>query len=117
VGYRFEPHRDDTFYDDGIVLGFVTLNSTGQTTFITVQALTLGNHAITTEYGGDANDYGSTSPLLTQTVILSSTIAVASFPNPSSVGQSVTFIVLVAGSSPKGAVLLKMEPSHLAWLR
>jgi len=56
------------FLDGATVLGTGTLDSTGTTTFSATFAAPAGSHAITAVYSGDANNAGSTSSVLTQTV-------------------------------------------------
>jgi hypothetical protein len=87
------------------LIGSVALSS-GQAT-LTTSALTPGGHSITAVYGGDSNNNGSTSSVLTQTINLSSTTtALASSKNPSDVGQPVTFTATVTsgGGTPPGSV-------------
>ncbi|MBB5054269.1 hypothetical protein HNQ36_004271 [Afipia massiliensis] len=93
------------FFDGATLIGSGTL-STGQAT-LTTSALTPGARSITAVYGGDSNNNGSTSPVLSQTISLSSTTtALASSKNPSDVGQPVTFTATVtsAGGTPPGTV-------------
>lgn len=93
------------FFDGATLIGSGTL-STGQAT-LTTSALTPGARSITAVYGGDSNNNGSTSSVLTQTISLSSTTtALASSKNPSDVGQPVTFTATVtsAGGTPPGTV-------------
>jgi hypothetical protein len=95
-----------TFKDGAKTLGTGTL-SNGAATFPT-SALTGGPHAITAAYSGDGNFAGSTSPVLTQTVNVTSatTASLASSANPSAPGRAVTFTATVtsAGGTPTGAV-------------
>lgn len=93
------------FLDSATLIGSGTLSS-GQAT-LTTSALSPGARSITAVYGGDSNNAGSTSPVLTQTISLSSTTtALASSKNPSDVGQPVTFTATVtsAGGTPPGSV-------------
>jgi hypothetical protein len=66
----------------------------------------VGSHTITAVYGGDGNDLGSTSPAITQTVLskTATTTTVASSPNPSYVGQSVTLTATVSPLATTGTV-------------
>ncbi len=91
------------FLDGATVLGTGTLSG-GAATF-SVSSLTAGAHSITAVYSGDANNGGSTSAVLTQTVNKgASSVTVASSANPSSVGQSVTFTATLTPSSATGSV-------------
>jgi hypothetical protein len=56
-----------TFLDGSIVLGTKTLVGSGVASFST-SALSVGVHAITASYGGDANSVASVSAVLTETV-------------------------------------------------
>jgi hypothetical protein len=56
-----------TFMDGGTVLGTKTLIGSGVASFST-SALSVGVHAITASYGGDANSVASVSAVLTETV-------------------------------------------------
>ena len=55
-----------TFYDGASSIGTGTL-SPGTAT-LTLSTLTIGTHSLTAVYGGDANDFGSTSAILEQAV-------------------------------------------------
>ena len=71
----------------------------------TTSGLALGSHSVIAVYGGDTFNQGSSSSQLTQTVNqAASTTSLGSSPNPSKLGQAVTFTVTVAGSSPTGTV-------------
>lgn len=98
-----------TFKDGVTTLGTGTLNGSGQATFATA-ALAAGSHSITAIYAGDTNYTGSTSPILTQSVVANaSTTALVSSVNPSTFGSSVTFTATVSGSggTPSGTVVFK----------
>jgi len=58
-----------TFSDGATVLGTVAVNASGQATLITRRIQTLGGHSITATYSGDATFGGSTSPIVTVTVV------------------------------------------------
>ena len=94
-----------TFIDGSATVGAATLN-VGVATFST-SALAVGSHSITAAYSGDTN-YGGTSSVLVQTVnpaTKASTITMLnSSPNPSSVGQTVTFTTTVAPAAATGTV-------------
>ena len=109
TGASGTPTGNVTFKDGTTTLGSAALNGSGQTT-LSVSSLSVGGHSITAIYGGDTNNLGSTSPVLTQTVTTnSSSTSVASSVNPSAPGQSVTFTATVTGSgvTPTGSVTFK----------
>src|SRR5262249_15460080 len=96
-----------TFFDGGASLGSVPLS--GGSATLSTSTLSVGGHAVTATYSGDANDSGSTSSTLTQTVSagsVSTTTSVSSAQNPSAFGQSVMFTAAVSASSgtPTGTV-------------
>ena len=94
------PTGTVTFMDGGGSIGSGTLSG-GIATF-TTSVLAVGNHTITTGYGGDANNSGSTGVLTGNQVVsqASTTTTVNSSPNPSVFGSSVTLTAMV---SPSGA--------------
>jgi parallel beta-helix repeat protein len=92
------PTGSVTFSDGTTVIGTGTLSG-GQAT-LTTAALGAGSHSVSAAYGGDATYAPSTSSVLTETVsAASSTTTLASTPNPSTFGDSVTFTATVASSS------------------
>ena len=60
----------------------------------------LGNHLITATYNGDANFPGGNAVLLQKVHAFATTTALTSSPNPSAIGQSVSFTATVTGGSP-----------------
>jgi len=91
------------FMDVGGSLGTETLN--GGTATLTVTALAVGSDSITAVYSGDANDNGSTSAPLIQTVNKAATsVALTSSLNPSTLGQAVTFAAKVTPATATGTV-------------
>lgn len=105
-----------TFMEGQIVLGTATLSS-GQGTY-TTSSLPAGSLSITAIYSGDANDAGSISAVLTQTVSKTATaISLDSTRNPAAPGQVVTFRAVVSvsesiasqpiGQMPTGTVTFK----------
>jgi YVTN family beta-propeller protein len=87
-----------TFKAGQTVLGTASLSS-GTAAFST-SSLSAGSFNIVAVYGGDAQFASSTSGSLTQTVNKASTTTVlGSTPNPSSVGQLVTFTAKVTSST------------------
>jgi uncharacterized repeat protein (TIGR01451 family) len=97
-----------TFNDGATVLGTPALNSSGVATLKTApRQLATGSHSITAVYGGSSSYMGSTSSSLTQVVnIEPTTTSLSSSPNPSTVGQAVTFtaVVKTAVGTPAGTV-------------
>ena len=76
----------------------------------TTAALANGPHQITAVYSGDVSNQiqGSTSNTLNQSVLATSTLQLASIPNPSYFGNSVTFTAGITSSAtqpPTGSVL------------
>lgn len=98
------PSGTVTFTDNiSGTLGTGTL-SNGVATFST-SSLSAGQHNITATYGGDSNNAGSTSSQATVTVsssLISTNITLTSGPNPSMIGQAVTFTATVSPASGNG---------------
>lgn len=93
------PTGSVTFRDGTVSLGKVTLGS-GQATLLTA-TLAVGAHSISVVYSGDSNFGGTTSPVITQTVNLSSSAGgVSSSQNPAKFGQPVTFTATVIAVAP-----------------
>jgi hypothetical protein len=94
------------FFDGAISLGTVALS--GGSASLTTSTLAVGSHSITATYSGDTNFTGSTSSLLTQTVLpsmVSTATALTSSPDPSAFGQQVTLTAMVSPfSGPSGTV-------------
>jgi len=91
------------FLDGSKVLGSATVSSGSAT--LSLGSLGVGTHSITAVYAGDADDIGSTSPVLTQTVNkAASTVTLTSSLNPANSGQRVTFTATVAPGSATGSV-------------
>lgn len=100
------PTGTVTFLDGGSPIGTGTLLS-GLATLAT-SALAVGNHTITSTYGGDATFIGSTGSLTSNPEVIDkdgTTVTLTSSQNPSVFGQSVTFTATVSGSgTPTGTV-------------
>ncbi len=99
------PTGTVTFIDGGRSFGTGTVS--GGTATLATSTLTPGAHSITAVYGGGGDFAGSTSDVLTETVNRAETkTSLSSTPNPSVVGQSVTFTATVAAGSgsPGGSV-------------
>jgi hypothetical protein len=101
------PTGSVKFMDGTTLLGTSALNANGIAAFSTT-TLSVGTHNITAVYGGDNNFGTSTSPLLSQVVQKATTsTAVSSSLNPSTVNQSVTFTAKLSWSvtgTPTGTV-------------
>jgi len=103
------PTGTATFMDGSATLGTGTLNSSGTATYST-STLAVGSHFITAVYGGDANNAGSTSAALTQTIQQATATMLASNPNPSVAPSTVTFTASISttgSTTPTGAVTFK----------
>jgi hypothetical protein len=88
------------FFNGATLLGTGTLNGSGQAT-LTTSGLPLGSSPITAVYGSDANFSGSTSSVDTLTVgRASTTTTLSGSPNPSLIGQAVTFTATVTVTPP-----------------
>ena len=99
-----------TFYDGTTQIGTGTLTASGTTSAVAtfqISSLAAGTHSITASYGGDANDFTSTSAALSETVnIATSTTALAASANPSIAGKPLTLTATVAtnGGTAAGTV-------------
>jgi len=106
------------FFDGAASLGVVALSSGSAA--LSTATLGVGAHPITATYSGDASFTGSTSPLLTQTVVvgtIATTTALTSSLNPSAFGQQVTFTATVnPASGATGTVTFMDGASTLATL-
>ncbi len=94
-------------FDDGSTqLCSVTLNASGSAA-CNVSAMSLGQHAITANYSGDANNASSTSPTLTETIKQPTSLLLATSSNPATVTGPVTLTVNASAASgtPTGAVV------------
>jgi hypothetical protein len=94
-----------TFFDGSTSLGTGTLS--GGTTTLAISTLAAGSHSLTAVYGGDADDSGSTSAVLTETVFASRTATVTSLvssSNPAVYGSGVTLTASVSPSSATGEI-------------
>ncbi|MFY9837957.1 MAG: Ig-like domain repeat protein, partial [Xanthobacteraceae bacterium] len=96
-----------TFQLDGGARIDVTLVN-GQATF-TPAALGAGTHNLVAVYGGD-NNFGGSTASLTQAVKIGTTTTLNASPNPSKLGQAVTFaatITITSSSGPTGTITFK----------
>jgi hypothetical protein len=87
-------------------IGSVTLNSAGIATLMKSN-LNADPFPIIATYHGDANNLASTSPVLNQTVLQTTSAGtITATPNPSAVGQAVTFTAKITSPTvmPTGPV-------------
>ena len=87
------------FQDGGVtvaVCGAQVLTAASTATCVT-SALAAGSHPITAVYSGDANFTTSTSAVLTQTVLSTTTTTISSTGNPSVFGQGIQYTATVVG--------------------
>ena len=91
------------FFDGAASLGSAPV--VGGVASLSTSSLSVGNHALTATYSGDATHAGSTSSVVTQTVnkIVTSTTLQAN-PNPVVVGDPAVFTATVSPSSATGSV-------------
>lgn len=89
-----------------VVGGGPTLTGTlsGGTTSVTVPNLTLGTHIVTATYNGDVNFTSSTGTTAVVVIQASTTTSVISAPDPSTLGQPVTFTATVTPVAPGAGV-------------
>jgi hypothetical protein len=95
------PSGSVRFFNGKKALGSaVALDNSGQAT-LAVGTLTLGSHAITAVYSGDATFNVSRSKILRQRVVKDGTsVGLAATPNPSAVGSRVTLTATVTAAAP-----------------
>ena len=88
-----------TFEDNGTAIsGAVPIS--GTTATFTTSTLSVGTHPITASYGGDTNYNSAASTAVSQVVNkAASTVTLASSPNPSTFGASVTFTATVTAGA------------------
>lgn len=95
------PTGTVTFSVDSAPQTPVVLDASGTATF-TTSSLSVGTHTIEASYSGDATFASSAASPLSQTVnfslpVMPTTTILSSSPNPSSVGDTVTFTATVVG--------------------
>jgi len=89
------------FIGSGDLIGSATLNSGGVAT-LTKSNLNADSYALTAVYVGNAPNLGSTSAVLNQVVVqTTSTATLTSSPNPSTHGQAVTFTATITSPTVK----------------
>jgi hypothetical protein len=96
------------FFEGSGLLGTVAVGGGSASLVLSpeIYAFPVGTHSIAATYGGDANHASSTSAVLRQTIVrkVATSVRLSSSPNPSTVGQAVTFTVRVSPSSATGTV-------------
>lgn len=96
-----------TFKDGSTVLGTADLVN-GYSAGITTAFISGGNHSLTAEYGGDANNAVSTSNARIVAVsATSSTTVLTASANPAALGQAIVLSASISGASPSGSVTFK----------
>jgi uncharacterized repeat protein (TIGR01451 family) len=92
------PEGEVSLYDGSAALGAAALNSSGIATY-TTSSLAPGTHLITAYYGGDANNLGSHSAALSQTIAGNAPVPVLTSLSPSNayVGSN-AFTLTVEGA-------------------
>ena len=104
------PTGTVAFFDNGTQFGTGTLTAAGTTSAVATfqtSSLTAGTHSITGSYAGDADDFASNSPALSQTVnIATSAITLAASANPAIAGKPLTLTATVTtnGGTAAGTV-------------
>jgi large repetitive protein len=92
------------FRDNGVSLGTSAVAS-GQA--VLQASFTLGQHAITAFYSGDTNTIASNSPVMNFNVRSALGFTFYTTPNPSTVGQTVSFIATPTASQATGTVTFR----------
>jgi len=94
------------FMSSGHTIGSATLSASGIAT-LTKSTLNANTYPLVAVYGGDTANRGSTSPVLNQVILQTTSAAtITSSLNPSKQGQAVTFTATVTSPTviPKGPV-------------
>jgi hypothetical protein len=103
----FQPTGTVNFkWGNGYTIGSAALKTDGTAT-LTKSNLNADSYPLTAVYSGDANNLTSISPVVNQVVYQTkSAAALTSLPNPSTVGQAVTFTAKITSLTviPKGPV-------------
>ena len=106
TGNGSTPAGSVSFMDNAQPLGTASLNA-GGTASVTSSSLTVGQHTLTAVYAGDANDAGSNSAAVVETVSQAGpSIQINSSASPSLVGAGVTFTMTLKNgvAAPSGSV-------------
>jgi hypothetical protein len=102
----FMPTGKVQFTWSGYTIGSATLNSSGVAT-LTKSNLNADSYPLTAVYSGDVNNLRSTSAIVNQVVTETTSAAkITSTPNPSTLGQAVTFTATITSPTvtPTGPV-------------
>jgi YVTN family beta-propeller protein len=103
---NFTPTGKVRFTWSRFTIGSATLNSNGVAS-LTKSNLNADSYPLRAEYGGDANNPPSTSAVLNQVVLETTSAAtLTASPNPSTQGQAVTFTATISSPTvvPTGTV-------------
>jgi hypothetical protein len=101
------------FMDGSTALGTVAIS--GGSAAMSVSTLSVGTHSVTAVYSGDANDAGSTSAVLTETVQqAATTTTLTSSVDRTWVGQNIPLAVTVTPPAATGTVNLMKGSTILA---
>ena len=102
-----------TFNIDGVDVG-TPQTVVGGVAAYTISSLAVGSHPVTATYSGDLAYLGSTGTI-TQTVSqMATTTVVAGIPNPSFVGDNVTFTATVSPAAATGTVTFSIDGTTVA---
>ena len=117
LGTSIIPVGTVTFLDGSTKLGTAILDATGSAS-LNVTTFSVGTHRLTASYAGNANSLASTSVLLNQVVVASSTTSMLVTNNADVVfGTTVGFTATVTagnGGTPTGTVTFKDGATTLA---
>ncbi len=86
-----------SFMSGSQTLGSASLS--GNVATLTTSFAAAGTYSVSAHYNGDSNNTGSTSASMSEKVLAATTTVLTSSLNPSVVGQTVTFKVMVTSSS------------------
>ena len=115
TGDAAQPTGNVRFFDGTTLLGTVATTASGTATFAT-NSLSLGSHAITANFTGDAQDSPSTSAVTTQVIQNAAVVTLSANASSVKVGESVqlTANVAVSGTPPTGVVVFYDGTTTLA---
>ena len=89
-----------SFSEGGTSFGTAQLDANGVAS-LTIPALPVGTHTITSTYGGDDSDYAADAPPMVQVVsIRSTTTKLSSFASNSADPQQITYVAIVQSPTP-----------------
>ena len=106
-GIAAVPTGTVSFFDNGGAVPVATISLAGTSAVWTTSALAGGSHSITAVYNGNATfALSPTSAAVVLAVRVPTTVAVTGSPNPSGIGQLVTFTATVTAptGTPTGTV-------------